>query len=166
MIKTIFVPVMGDAADKAKLRAAIAAARLFDAHIDGLHVRADPAEMFASAAYADIGSVLAIPELTQALAKEDEARSQRARRVFDEICQIEKIQIVEAPQERSCVSAAWHEVVGDPIEQAIWRGRFRDLVVLSTSRHHRGPDSETIGAMLMQIGRPVLLASAKGSRNL
>lgn len=166
MIRTILVPVMGDDGDEARLATAVAAARSFDAHIACLHIRADPAEIFASAASADVGAVLAMPQLTKALAAEDEAREQRALQAFRRVCQREKIAVVEAPPGPASISAAWHEMTGDGVEQIIWRARFCDLLVLGRARDDRGLKPETIGTIFMKAGRPVLLAAAKAPVSL
>ena len=44
-IKTILVPLDGSESGPAVLEAALAAARVFGAHLDVLHVRADPRDM-------------------------------------------------------------------------------------------------------------------------
>ena len=71
MFKNILVPVTGFSGDKSALATGYLTGRLFDAHLDCLHVRPDAAQMATRAAAEDFGSVLMAAELFDALKTED-----------------------------------------------------------------------------------------------
>jgi nucleotide-binding universal stress UspA family protein len=167
VIKTILVPVTGEASDKTAFRTAVVAARLFDAHLEFLVARIDPTAMLIAMAGSDFGAGLAIPDLLTGLEKEEQARVTRARRFFEEFCAQEKAEVVDhAPTGGQRISAAWREQKGNEAEVVAQRARFSDLVVVRPAEDEPGVSMQTIEAALMEGGRPILLAPRLQPANL
>lgn len=162
MIRTILVPVCGDATDDGAYRCALVAGRLFGAHLDFFLVRADP--ILTSVVPSAGGPAFA--EAIADLQKDDQERAERARDLFQTICAREGLDVNEKPTGSQGVSAAWHEEKGDEASLVTWRARFSDLVITSRPGKHQGRSRQTIEAALMASGRPILLAAAERTASL
>lgn len=165
MIKTILVPVSGGRGDEASLRTALAMARLFGGHIEAAHFRESPDQLAALRATTETGLMVSGAELAGALRKQSDERAHRARRGYDQFCSREKIEQTDTPRDGVSVSAEWLENVGDEIAAITARARFRDLLVLR-SGHNSGLSSDAVGDILIQAGRPVLLAPSPGHSHI
>jgi nucleotide-binding universal stress UspA family protein len=164
MIKTILVPVTGLPSDAAALETAYLAARLFDSHLDGLHVRPAWAQVAATTITEDVAGVVA-DEFFAAFEHETKLLAWRAHRHFTAFCRDHVLVLADAPSAESRISAALKETEGDPERTVISHARFHDLVVLG-----RGNASAAYridpGAVLVAAGRPVLLAPSQTPENL
>jgi len=160
MIKTILVPVTGDPSDDAVLETAYLIARLFDGHLQCLHVAprwTDSASYFAAE---NSDSTLRSAELVSALEEQRKAIAWRAQRHFAELCRRWNIPLAERPQART-VSAAWKATNADGLETVVAEARFYDLLVLG-----RTPDANPLGSLILSTGRPVLLVPKQAPENL
>ncbi len=166
MIRTILVPVMADGADDAAFWTALAAARLFGAHIEFLLMRADPADILAAAGAGDFATGWTFPSLISDLEREESERVVRARLFCQNFCEREQIIIAENPPGPHGTSAAWREEKGDEAWQLMRRARFNDLLVVSPERGEKGLGSEAIATAVIGSGRPVLLAPPQRPDNL
>jgi nucleotide-binding universal stress UspA family protein len=153
MIKSILVPVTGTVPDTKSLDAALRVARLFDAHLDVLHVRIDPTTIAAAIATVDGGILSAgLTEQWELEARECAARTQKA---FIAFCERNGL---TASDDSAGLSAAWWEEMGDFPGWIAEYGRAADLLVISR------PDPESKGmvpalleAALLDTGRPLLV---------
>jgi nucleotide-binding universal stress UspA family protein len=157
MIKTMVVPVTGDGTDEAAVRTAVAVARLFGAHLEFLLTRVDVMAVVTAAGGSEFGAGLAIPELLADLEKQDQERATRMRRFFEKLCTREGIPVVDGPPGPHGISAAWREEKGDEWSIVVRRTRLSDLLVIRAAREGKGPAPQTIEAVLIGGGRPVLL---------
>lgn len=161
MIKSILVPVNGVAKDKAALNAALAAARLFDAHIDCLRVRLGPAALIWEGELVDVAAGVLQRKVIKTLEARARERSEKAHATFRKFCERQKIAVTENPSAAG-VSAAWHEVTGSQVELLIANARLHDLVVAERDLlHDTDPAADLIGNLVLRSGRPVLLAAGE-----
>jgi nucleotide-binding universal stress UspA family protein len=159
MFKTILVPATGSDADAAVFTAALAVGRLFAAHLDFLHVRADPLAM-AVAMTPDGGGAAMTGGLVESLDEEADRREARARQLFEQFCAREALAIVDAPPGPAGPSAQWTRQVGAEAYWVAEHGRAADLMVIGRPADGDGVIPETIEAAVLDSGRPVLIPTA------
>lgn len=159
MIKTILVPATGNLTDATTYPLAFAIARLSAAHVDALHVAADPVEVVVNLASDGAGASGVLSERLIADMKADiDARQRAAQRNFAEACARDKLAIAETPTVTDGPSAQWHSEVG---QEPLWMvnyGMTADVIVVS--RGKQGQEAEaraTLEAVLLETGRPVLV---------
>ena len=156
MIRSILVAAAGDPTDAATFAAALAVARPFGAHLDVLHVRADPINVgLALATGAGSGAITA--GLIEQLEADAAARETRAREGFERFCAGAGLTVPGTPAEQSnAVSGEFHVETGREADWAAVYGRTSDLVVAS-----RGEDGVAgraiLEAVLIETGRPLLV---------
>jgi nucleotide-binding universal stress UspA family protein len=159
MIKTILVPATSSDSDTAVFAAALALARPFVAHLELLHVRVDPAAM-AVAMTSDGGGSAMVGGLVERLDEEANRREGRARQMFEEFCTREGLAMVDAPPGPSGPSAHWARQVGDEAYWIVEHGRAVDLLVIGRPTDGEGVLAETIEAVVLDSGRPLLIPPA------
>ena len=155
MIKTILVPGLNAVATPKALGMALQVARLFDGHIEQLHVHPDAAEMARYTASLDIESGVFAGEIWETLERADKARTALSREDFAKFTAKEKIATVGA------VTTAWHEVSGNELEETIHQAFYNDLVVFSRPEAPITLSTLGVGDVLVGCGRPLLLAPNK-----
>ena len=161
MIKSILVPLQGNAADTEALTAATSVARAFDAHMEGLHVRPDPRLLVASTTAGmetGIGMGVFPAELWNVIVDADRRRAKQARDNFDTFCSKAAIQTDPAAVG---FGASYREIEGDAGRDITLSARYNDLVVFA----HDGLSSDLFwdvkSHVIVGCGRPVLLSPAK-----
>ena len=110
MIKTIAVPLFGAEGDDATLAAAVALAERCRAHIEAVHVTADPRASIAIAAPGMTASM--IDQMVADAQREVDKRSAAARKTFASVAGA--LPTVEKPPGPNGASTAWREVEGQP----------------------------------------------------
>jgi nucleotide-binding universal stress UspA family protein len=144
-VRTILALHDGGKDSEGTLQTAIAAAAHFKAHLDVLHVRADPETMVPVVGEAMTGAM--VEQMMETMAGVVAERAARARTAFDRLC------APLGPQ------VAWQERTGREPELVSAAGRFADLTVIGrASDSGDGPMAATLDAALFETGRPVLLA--------
>ncbi|MGE0717004.1 MAG: universal stress protein [Alphaproteobacteria bacterium] len=161
-IRTILVPTRGTEGSEPAVEAAIAAGRSFGAHVEMLHVSADPrdalpimGEMVPSAGLID--------ELLQNAARDIQDCANRARARFDAMLRepgVRRIETRPTPAEIATghLSLSWRHLAGQAADAVAARGRVFDLIVVERPG---GEDVETemiLEGALLRSGRPVLVA--------
>ena len=161
MIKSILVPATGSDSDNAVFASALAIARAFDAHLDFLHVRVDPAAVTATMAMDGAGSVL-VTGLVDKIEEEANRRGETARQLFQRFCEREQLALANAPKSgaRPAPSANWLQEVGDEAHWVTEYGRSADLLVIGRPRSDQGVAIDTIEQALLNSGRPLLIPPA------
>lgn len=152
---SILASLTGLGTDRAVMETAIAAARIGGGHLTCLHARLDALgaaamveTMFPQTRYE--------PGQIRQMSEEDTTRTAHARTAFDRAARQHDLSICDAPGEAP-ISLSWLEtrsVVDETVEEA-W---YHDLVVMAREPELVG---DRIEAVLMQSGRPLLLAPAK-----
>lgn len=156
MIRSILVAATGDPTDAAIFATALAVARPFGAHLDVLHVRADPIDAgVAMAAGAGSGAITA--GLFEQLEADASQREARARDGFERFCAGAGLTAPDVSATgANAVSAEFHVETGRDAGWMAVYGRSSDLVVAS-----RGEDGAagraTLEAVLLETGRPLLI---------
>ncbi len=155
MTKTILASLSGLASDRTVLEAAVAAARIEGGHIECLHTRIDAVETAAilESTAPRQGNLHA--HLLQIGAQEQE-RSRHAKGVFDEICKQYALVQRDTP-DGTAVSITWKESETF-LNHTLHESRFHDLTVMARDQEL---SPERIISVLMQSGRPLLLAPPK-----
>ena len=161
MIKSILVPATGSDSDNAVFASALAIARAFDAHLDFLHVRVDPAAVAATMAMDGAGSVL-VTGLVDKIEEEANRRGGTARQLLQRFCEREQLALANAPKSgaRPAPSANWLQEVGDEAHWVTEYGRSADLLVIGRPRSDQGVAIDTIERALLNSGRPLLIPPA------
>ncbi|CAO3427277.1 COG0589: Universal stress protein UspA and related nucleotide-binding proteins [Azospirillum doebereinerae] len=154
--KTILVPLGGGDNDPVALKAALAVARDFDAHVVALFVTLDPRDAVPMLGEGMSGAM--VDEIMRAAEGESNSHRAVARRHFDDVVRDGGIALREVPGAEEAPSAMWREVVGRVEDVVPAEGRLADLIVFA----HTTLDSDTQGYATMETallgtGRPLLL---------
>lgn len=154
-IRTMLVPLDGSEAAASALKLAFIAAADLQAHVDVLHVSADPRDAVPLLGEGMSGAMIEeMIEMAEAGAREKTAT---ARTMFDTAIAKNKIPVVEGAGVTEGASAAWIEDTGREEEVAVWRGRLSDLIVVGRPTGEADA-TMTLKAVLTETGRPVLVA--------
>jgi nucleotide-binding universal stress UspA family protein len=157
-LKTILVYVNGTAGDLSVLATALQVGRLFNAHLDCLHVVPDRRSLIARTTNVDLTAAMTLPDAFRALEREAAKRVAHARQIFFAVCEDKHIPHLEAPRNSLSVSAAWHEHTANPVAVLIEEARFHDLVALEGgARRDLILSADDVGRLIVSAGRPVLL---------
>jgi hypothetical protein len=116
MIKTILVPTSGSNTDDVVFGTALAAARLFQAHLDFCHVRVDAGEAIRHVPHAGFARGAGLRDALDSLGAEGRARSVTAAQHVQEFCLREQVMLADTPLGVDAVSASWCEHSG-PAEE-------------------------------------------------
>jgi nucleotide-binding universal stress UspA family protein len=152
-MKDILASLSGFGSDQAVLDTAIALAKWHDGHVLCLHTRIDAGR---TAAVSE--PVGARPGLSQdpilKIAAEEDARSRHAMAAFQDALRRHGLAQADTPLQGSATTLAWVERRSF-LNETLHQARYHDLVVMG--RDHERP-AEHIKSIVMQSGRPVLLA--------
>ena len=131
MFRSILAIATGDPTDAATFATSLAVARPFGAHLDVLHVRADPINAgVAMATGAGSGAITA--GLIEQLEADALQREARAREGFERFCADTGLTVPgTSPAEHRPVSTEFHVETGREADWAAVYGRTSDLVVAS-----------------------------------
>jgi nucleotide-binding universal stress UspA family protein len=157
-LKVVLTPLYGVPSDESALATAAAVARKFAAHVDVMHVRADPRTMIPYIGEGMSGAL--IEEMITSAEQQADERSRRVRAAFD--AWRAKIDLPLAEAAREGPSCNWVETVGRPDASVARRGRVADLVVVSRPADEAAVTTvaETLEAALLESGTPLLVAAA------
>jgi nucleotide-binding universal stress UspA family protein len=159
-IQAILVPIDGSKESFAALGRVFIIAERFGAHIKALHIMTRASDVSSAGFYnlpvnlrksaednADIGATERAAELQQQ---------------FEALCADRNVPISNQPTSKGGATAAWHQEFGDVDELLIRHGRASDVIVVTKPRVREGtvrrsPLGESIEAILLKTGRPVLI---------
>jgi nucleotide-binding universal stress UspA family protein len=158
-IKSILVPITGSDVGRPALEAAFVLARQFDAHIEGLNVSSERAEiqLFRQSQL----DKTAHQEALKALEAQAAEKVEEARRLFDDFIAQKSIEVSDDPADSGHPTVSWQVAVGrggDVVGQV--GGAFDLVVVALPSAVPEQTSRETLEAAVFNTGRPVLLAPA------
>jgi nucleotide-binding universal stress UspA family protein len=157
-IKLILVPMDGSDDSARVLATAKVVAERFDAHIKAIHVvpRAEKPFLFDRIP----------PGVKKMVAEETEKavrqRVDMVRKQFEEHCQEYGLAVVDGPAAGNGTSASLFVENGNPADVLVAHGRLSDVVTIARpapreGRVRRSPLGETVEAILLYTGRPVLI---------
>lgn len=155
--RTILVCLSDSESAEATLGLALLLGRAHHAHVEAIHVRPDPA-----AAVPLIGEGMSgamVEEMLAAAETQAAERAGRVRAVFDAVCARTGAAMAAEPEPEPQFSVSWREETGREEEVLANAGRLTDLVVFAHPDPERdSPSIMSLNAVLMESGRPVLLA--------
>jgi len=158
-IRAILTAASGGTASDGAIEAACTFASRFEAHVEGLHVRADATQLIMAA-----GDGFGMPIAGEFIDKFNEdvtSAAKKTKAAFEATIKRHGIPLAAQPP-KSGASAAWREETGYAPSVLTRRARFFDLVVLGRSdRVVDEPHSDAVEQTLLGSGRPVFLAPAK-----
>lgn len=155
--KTILVPLSAPEASQSALITALLMAKRSDAHIEALHVRADPRGLVPYTGEGMDGSM--IEEIMEVTEREGNERAVQTRALFDAFCTEHSLRVTDVPSPEAGVTASWREISGREDEVVALRGRLYDLIVVGRPIADQPlPSPITLEAALHDTGRPILVA--------
>jgi len=159
MIKDVLVHLQGTKTDFAVLATGLEVARLFNGHMECLHIMPDAASLLAPQIVGPAGTPLFDMGALKLLEEDARKRAVAARESFFQFCSANSIVQADTPPGPASISAMWRETRGDPEERLTALTRLHDLVVVASSTE----DGSQIGYinaghLILSAGRPVLLA--------
>jgi nucleotide-binding universal stress UspA family protein len=160
MPKIVLLPVTGSAADDDVFAAALAVGRLFDGHLLALHVRPDIKSDIAGLAVSDGGMVTGINRMIGEMVTDATAHEHAASNAWHTFCERNNIVMTGEPGAKGLTSE-WVEEIGTGADWLAAYGRTADLIVVGRGEANWGPDHVMMEAVLMETGKPVLIASAR-----
>lgn len=158
-IKAILVGASGGTASNGAIELACRLAAHFGANLEAIHIKVDVEQVMMAAGAA--GGVMPLDSgwIGQMIAREQEVAAQ-TEITFADTCARHQLPLAPAAA-AGWHGARWHEETGDASTNLAGRARFFDLVVLGRSeRVVEEPHTDAIEQVLIQSGRPVLLAPA------
>lgn len=157
-IKVILTPLFGVPSDTAALGTALAVARKFAAHIDVMHIRADPRTMIPYIGEGMSGAL--IEEMIASAEQQAEERAKRVRKTFDDWQAKSGLAMGDTAADGP--NCAWIEDTGRPDACVARRGRVSDVVIIARAEGENAVTAitETLEAALMDSGTPLLVAPA------
>ncbi len=155
----VLAAMQGTPGDASALETGYEIVRRFNAHLEALHVRPDP--RLTVPFVADSISGAAVDEIIVAIEREAEDRARTARQCFDTWRERAGAFTAEDPDGEG-PSCAWSEAVGDQERILAAHARTADLTVFGQvpAEQVTFDDAPLIEAVLMESGRPLLLAPA------
>jgi nucleotide-binding universal stress UspA family protein len=164
-VRVVLMPLFGSDVDSLCLRAGLAIAQRFGAHVEGLFVRIDPAEVVP--VVGEGVSPAVVMQLTQAAAAEIQRQSAAARRALEVACEQSGIALAGAPGRSGTATARWVELTGRRDELIPRRARVSDLTVLARQHEQAPPElNAVLEATLFGAGRPLLIVPPGGASEL
>lgn len=156
-IKTILACVSSGDSGRNVLEAAWRVGSRFDAHIEVLHVRADPRGLVPYTGEGMDGSM--IEEIMEVTEREGGERSLAAKQMFDAFCQANAaLTVTDSPSGSTGATISWREENGREDEIVAIRGRLFDFTVVGRPvRDAALPSPITLEAALLDTGRPILI---------
>jgi nucleotide-binding universal stress UspA family protein len=169
MIKTILIPVSTFEANNAAFRTGLNVARLFDSHMEFLHVGIDPVEVMAAAmTSADGGGIGPFAgEWLSHLESEAKEQAEKARSAVEDFCQDEGIPF-QPGFDASRISASWHSEKGLEDRWVPIYGREAELVVAARASFTPGvlvENTSVLASVIFETGRPLLIPASGQSHS-
>jgi len=166
MVKTILVPTSGSETDAVVFETALAAARPCQAHLEFYHVRVSAGEALRYTPHASFARGKALRGTLRELREDSDKRWEAAQCHVRDFCNQHKIIMADAPDRLHTISASWREEAGNGEEPFITRARVHDLVIMGRFTRPNGLPPNLLPFLLVECGRPMLIAAAQAPRRL
>jgi len=165
-IRTILVPLPDATGAAATLGTAFSLAKTFSAHVEVLHLRADPTDSISDFVGETVSPAL-VEEVMDAAAKRAEAVAGRTRKAFETAVGKAKIKAAVRAAAKRDSSVSFREEMGLSDYWVESLGRINDLTVVRRPLNSSDVVASSVAeSALMGTGRPVLLAPATMPRSL
>jgi nucleotide-binding universal stress UspA family protein len=167
MIRTILVPASGSEKDLIVFQTALEAAKLYRSHLAFYHIHISAGEALVHAPHARFVRGKGLRSALDELGEAHNRRSILAERHAKEFCSQFKIMMTDTPPPTEAITASWHESDSHNGEECLIAGaRFQDLVVMGRFTRPNGLPSDLLEIMLIECGRPILIAGPEAPRSL
>ncbi len=161
-MRTILVPVSAAEVSLSALETGLKLAERVGAHIEVLHVRADPKSLVPYAGEGMNGAM--IEEIMDVTEREGSDRASRVRAMYQKFVADKALKTQNAPSADRAVTIAWREELGREDEVVALRGRLADVTVVGRPmRDAPLPSPITLEAALLETGRPIVIAPPGGA---
>jgi nucleotide-binding universal stress UspA family protein len=157
-IKSIVAPIRGDGKGEWILGLALAIGGGFNAHIDVLHVHANPEDMIPRGVPLTTAFKSTILDAAGGLARQEE---ERLAGLFDEYCKAHDLAVVPTDAEDFPVdrlSISWHEAEGKQADVIRNEVRFCDLIVVPQPDRASALGMNTLQAALFDVRKLTAIA--------
>ncbi len=160
MITNILTYIDGRGSSENAAEAAFQLAIRHNAHIEGLHVCADPRDYITSVPLiSGYSGVEAFKEFSESFAREAAETEKRATDVFAQVRESYGVAEQEAASPATLPTAHWTVVSGRADSIVCHRARVSDVCVVGRESHGRDNSTKpVIAAALFDSGRPILIA--------
>ena len=157
-IKTILAPIRGDGKGDAVLGLAVAIGRVFEAHIDAVHVHAKPEDLFPFGVPLPRALKDTIVEASGTMSAEEE---RRVRDLFEKYCAARGIPEVDYGSDEGRadrLTVSWREELGKQAKVIAFLGRLADLIVIPRPDRKANLGMNTLEAALFELRKPTAIA--------
>ena len=165
-MKTILVLSGGSDSDSPVFETALAAAQPLGAHLRFVHIRIGTGQ---AAMYSPHVEFARGPALVDALGRLENDAERRSAAFGDHVrafCTRFNITMQDAPGPAKGVTASFLEESNDAARRLVGHARHHDLVVMARTKRANGLPPDFIETLLLNSGRPVLLATNEAPRKL
>ncbi len=156
-VRKFLLPVSSSASAQAALDAGLMLAKMWNAHLQVLHIRVDSRDIAPLAGEGLSGAM--IEEMMSATEKESGSRAFNLRELFDMATEAQAVAIGDAMRGSNEPSASFTTMTGREDEIIAHQARLSDLTIVPHPQ--AGEDvaaADALHAVLFDSGRPVLLA--------
>jgi nucleotide-binding universal stress UspA family protein len=158
-MKSLLVPVAGSDSDLSVFRLALSAATALAAHLDFVHVHLRAGEAATHMPHVPFARGAALSAALDDLQQRSDYRALIAEREVYRFCKENRIDLTDQPTKTQAVSAYYRDEQGDALERLVQEARCHDMSVVARPSAHDGLPTNRLEILLMQSGRPLLIAS-------
>jgi len=166
MIKTILVPASGSEKDLVVFATALKAAQIHHAHLAFYHLHPGAGEALVHEPHTGFALGTALRSLLDDLAETQDRRALLAEHHVRDFCARSQIRVTDTPLAVDAVTASWRGGDFGNEYRLIAKARRHDLVVMGRFTEPNGLPADLLQLMLIECGRPVLIAADKAPRSL
>jgi nucleotide-binding universal stress UspA family protein len=168
MIKTILVPASGSEKDLVVFGTALKAAQIHHAHLAFYHLRPAVGEALVHEPHTGFALGNALRNLLDDLGEVQNRRSLLAERHVRDFCARSRISLTDSdtPVAVEAVTASWRGSDFGNEYRLVAKARSHDLVVMGRFTEPNGLPTDLLQLMLIECGRPILVAADKVPQNL
>ena len=165
-MKTILVPAGGSKTDLVVFETALAVARPLGAHLEFLHVHLDASQAALHTPHVGFARGAALRSALDHLREQCESRACTAKNNVLAFCEHANVDLVDKPGASTGVTACWRMEEGDALQRLLFHARHNDLMVMGRHTRSDGLPQTRLETLLLESGRPLLLASSAVSKSL
>ena len=162
MFKTIYASLTGESGERSVLQTTLVVAQLFDGTADCVHVRLDAEKTIRRMSVRPFSTDILTSEQIKYLDREAGEHAEAARAAFESFRNAH-LETVGRGRE---FPLRWQCVSGIDTDETIARSRLYDLLVIARDPESYSLGKERLGAIVMDCGRPVLLAPAEAPNSV
>jgi nucleotide-binding universal stress UspA family protein len=105
----------------------------------------------------EVGSAQVVTDLINRMEEEAEQREEKAKQLFEGLCQREGLALAETPPGPSAPSARWLREIGSESYWLLEYARAADLLIIGRPSDDQIAPSDVLESALLNSGRPLLI---------